>query len=110
MLRLKLTLTLAAALLTAPIHAGAKADACPALNINGVELDDGSLIIALAMDPVPAGMTFDWAVSAGEISEGQGTQTIVVKAPVGTVVTATVLVGGIDPVCQDAVSYTIDVI
>ncbi|HJT28923.1 MAG TPA: Ig-like domain-containing protein, partial [Pyrinomonadaceae bacterium] len=49
----------------------------------------------------PAGATYNWSVSAGTISSGQGTSTITVDTNGlgGQSVTATVSVGGADPSC-----------
>jgi K319-like protein len=49
----------------------------------------------------PSGATYNWSVSAGTISSGQGTSTITVDTTNlgGQSVTATVSVGGADPSC-----------
>jgi len=52
--------------------------------------------------------TFNWSVSAGTISSGQGTSTITVDTTGagGQSVTATVNIGGLDPTCNATASCT----
>jgi hypothetical protein len=52
--------------------------------------------------------TFNWSVSAGTISSGQGTSTITVDTAgtAGQSVTATVTIGGVDPSCNATASCT----
>jgi hypothetical protein len=51
--------------------------------------------------------TYNWSVSAGTISSGQGTSTITVDtAGVAQSVTATVTIGGLDPSCNATSSCT----
>jgi hypothetical protein len=53
--------------------------------------------------------TFNWTVSAGTISSGQGTSSITVDTAglaSGTSITATVTVGGLDPSCTASASCT----
>jgi hypothetical protein len=55
----------------------------------------------------PGTQTYNWSVSAGTISSGQGTSSITVTgAPAGGSVTATVELGGIDPSCTRTASCT----
>jgi hypothetical protein len=55
------------------------------------------------LTPVADGLTYNWSVSAGSITEGQGTPAIVVADPTpGDTVTATVEVGGRDASCAAA--------
>lgn len=56
-------------------------------------------------------LTYNWAISAGEIIAGQGTPTIRVatKELAGQSVTATVEIGGVNPDCPQTASTTVDV-
>jgi hypothetical protein len=55
--------------------------------------------------------TYNWSVSAGTISSGQGTSTITVDTSGlgGQTVTATVSIGGADPSCSNTASCTTSV-
>ncbi len=56
--------------------------------------------------------TFNWTVSAGTISSGQGTSSITVDTtgvPTGTTITATVDVGGYDRSCSTSSSCTVNI-
>ena len=51
-------------------------------------------------------LSYAWTVSAGEIIFGQGTPSILVTAPAGEVVTATVEIRGFQPDCGRVSSWT----
>jgi hypothetical protein len=55
--------------------------------------------------------TYNWTVSAGTITSGQGTSSITVdtKGVAGGTITATVEVGGVDPTCTRTASCTVQV-
>jgi hypothetical protein len=55
--------------------------------------------------------TYNWSVSAGTITSGQGTPSITVDTTglAGQTVTATVELGGLDPTCQSTASCTTQV-
>src|SRR6185503_8202733 len=55
--------------------------------------------------------TYNWTVSAGQITSGQGTSSITVdtKGAGGNSITATVEVGGVDPSCNRTASCTVQV-
>jgi hypothetical protein len=55
--------------------------------------------------------TYNWSVSAGTISSGQGTSTITVDTTGagGQSITATVTIGGLDPTCNGTASCTTSV-
>ena len=61
------------------------------------------------VDLVP---TYQWSVSAGKISAGQATKKITVDATgvSDEFVTATVLLGGVDPLCPATASCTIELV
>ena len=56
--------------------------------------------------PSNLSVTYNWSVSAGTISSGQGTSSITVDTAgaAGSTVTATVELGGVDPVCSRTAS------
>jgi hypothetical protein len=57
---------------------------------------------AVTGEGAPASATYNWSVSAGTITSGQGTSTITVDTANlgGSTVTATVSLGGLDPSCS----------
>jgi hypothetical protein len=84
---------------------------CPTVSVScPSEVDAGAPITftaSLAGETGGATPTYNWSVSAGTISSGQGTSTITVDtAGVATSVTATVSVGGLDPSCNATSSCT----
>jgi hypothetical protein len=78
---------------------------CPTVNVNcPSEVEDGAPVTytATVNGGSPAvSPTYNWTVSAGTISSGQGTSSITVdtKGTGGQTITATVELGGIDPTC-----------
>ncbi len=84
---------------------------CPTVSVScPSEVDAGQPITFTASvtgegAPTP---TFNWSVSAGTISGGQGTSTITVDTTgtAGQSVTATVTIGGVDPSCNATASCT----
>jgi hypothetical protein len=80
---------------------------CPTISVScPSDVDQGSPITfnASGADNV----TYNWSVSAGTISSGQGTSSITVNTDGlgGQTVTATVEVGGLDPSCSRTASCT----
>ena len=59
----------------------------------------------------PSGITYNWSVSAGSISSGQGTSSITVNTAGlgGQTVTAPVELGGLDPTCTRTASCSTSV-
>jgi len=88
---------------------------CPTVSVTCADsVDVGSPITYTAtVNGGPANMsaTFNWSVSAGTITSGQGTSTITVDTANlgGQSVTATVSVGGADPSCSTTSSCTTSV-
>jgi len=88
---------------------------CPTVSVTCTDaVDVGSPITyTAAVNGGPANMsaTFNWSVSAGTITSGQGTSTITVDTANlgGQSVTATVSVGGADPSCSTTSSCTTSV-
>jgi hypothetical protein len=84
---------------------------CPTVSVTCPDtVDEGSPVTFTANvtggDP-NVSATYNWSVSAGTITSGQGTPTITVTgAPVGASVTATVNVGGYPPECNTTASCT----
>jgi hypothetical protein len=78
---------------------------CPTVNVNcPSEVEDGAPVTytATVNGGSPAvSPTYNWTVSAGTISSGQGTSSITVdtKGTGGQTITATVELGGVDPSC-----------
>jgi hypothetical protein len=78
---------------------------CPTVNVTcPSEVEDGAPVTytATVNGGTPAvSPTYNWTVSAGTISSGQGTSSITVdtKGTGGQTITATVELGGIDPTC-----------
>jgi hypothetical protein len=86
---------------------GCKPPPCPTISVScPSDVDQGSPITfnASGADNV----TYNWSVSAGTISSGQGTSSITVSTEGlgGQTVTATVEVGGLDPSCSRTASCT----
>jgi PKD domain len=88
---------------------------CPTVSVTCTDaVDVGSPITYTAnVSGGPANMaaTYNWSVSAGTITSGQGTPTITVDTAGlgGQSVTATVNVGGADPSCSTTASCTTNV-
>ena len=73
---------------------------CPTFAVAGEVGKNGPGTATFTLTPVRAGFTYTWTVSAGSITEGQGTPAVVVSDPTaGDTVTATVEVSGLDSSC-----------
>ncbi len=78
---------------------------CPTISVScPADVDEGSPITftaSVAGGPPSLSPTYNWSVSAGTITSGQGTSSIQVDTAGlgGQTVTATVEVGGVDPAC-----------
>ncbi len=88
---------------------------CPAIAVSctdavneGEPITFSASVTGGAPDLVP---TYDWSVSAGTITSGQGTPTITVDTTGlgGQTVTATVEIGGVDPACARTASCSTQV-
>jgi hypothetical protein len=82
---------------------------CPAVSVScPSDVDQGSPITFTASINGDANATYNWSVSAGTISSGQGTSSISVNTEGlgGQTVTATVELGGLDPSCSRTASCT----
>ncbi len=75
------------------------------------DVDEGGTITYTASVTPDANVTYNWSVSAGTITSGQGTSTIEVSTTGlgGQAVTATVELGGLDPACSRTASCTTSV-
>lgn len=81
---------------------------CPNVSVScPSDVDQGSPITFTA-SAGDASVTYNWSVSAGTISSGQGTSSITVDTAGlgGQTVTATVELGGLDPSCSRTASCT----
>jgi hypothetical protein len=85
---------------------------CPTVSVScPSDVDLGSPITFTASVNGDANVTYNWSVSAGTISSGQGTSSITVDSAGlgGQAVTATVELGGLDPSCARTASCTTSV-
>jgi hypothetical protein len=78
---------------------------CPTVRVDcGGEVEQGTpatFTAQVGMGTPPVSPTYNWTVSAGTITSGQGTSSITVNTDnlAGQTVTATVELGGLDPSC-----------
>ena len=82
---------------------------CPTVSVScPSDVDQGSPITFTASVSSDVSVTYNWSVSAGTISGGQGTSSITVDTAGlgGQTVTATVELGGLDPSCSRTASCT----
>lgn len=82
---------------------------CPTLSVSCPStVDPGQPITFTASVTGEATVTYNWSVSSGTISSGQGTSTITVDTTGlgGQTVTATLEIGGVDPACSRTASCT----
>jgi hypothetical protein len=80
---------------------------CPTVDVSSAsEVDEGAPITFTANVAGAGSVTYNWSVSAGTISGGQGTSSITVDTANlgGQTVTATVEVGGLRPSCPSTKS------
>ncbi|HEX3280432.1 MAG TPA: hypothetical protein VHR36_04305, partial [Pyrinomonadaceae bacterium] len=85
---------------------------CPTVSVScPSSVDPGSAITFNSALSSSANVTYNWSVSAGTISSGQGTSSITVDTTGlgGQTVTATVEVGGLDPACSRTASCSTSV-
>jgi len=85
---------------------------CPTVSVScPTSVDLGSAITFSSSLSSSANVTYNWSVSAGTISSGQGTSSITVDTAGlgGQTVTATVEVGGLDPACSRTASCSTSV-
>ncbi|MFZ0062320.1 MAG: hypothetical protein WAL47_09810 [Pyrinomonadaceae bacterium] len=87
---------------------------CPTVSVScPSEVNDGdsATFTASVGDSGSLNLTYNWSVSAGTISGGQGTSSITVdtKGVGGSTITATVELGGVDPACSRTASCTTSV-
>lgn len=86
---------------------------CPTINVScPSEVEQGqSITFSASVNGGPGTQTYNWSVSAGTITSGQGTSTITVDTANegGQTITATVELGGLDPICTRTGSCTTSV-
>ena len=82
---------------------------CPTVNVScPSEAQPGPVTFTANVGPgtPPVSPTYNWSVSAGTITSGQGTPSITVNGTGGQAITATVELGGLDPSCGRTASCT----
>ena len=82
---------------------------CPTVSVScPSDVDQGSPITFSASVQGDANVTYNWSVSSGTITSGQGTSSITVSTDGlgGQTVTATLDLGGLDPACSKTASCT----
>jgi len=100
---------------TVAVCAGCHPPPCPTISAScPSDVDQGSPITFTASvsgGPASLSPTYNWSVSAGTISGGQGTSSITVDTAGlgGQTVTATVEVGGVEPACGRTASCSTSV-
>ena len=98
-------LSVCAALAAVPLLGAcspAPVEKCPAFNIASDMAKAGAGTVTFTLSPARDGLTYNWSVSAGAITTGQGTPVIVVADPTqGESVTASVAISGLDASCKD---------
>ena len=85
---------------------------CPTVSVScPSDVEQGAAITFSSSLSSSANVTYNWSVSAGTISGGQGTSSITVDTAglAGQTVTATVEVGGLDPACARTASCSTSV-
>jgi hypothetical protein len=85
---------------------------CPTVSVScPSDVDQGSAITFTASLSSGGNVTYNWSVSAGTITGGQGTSSITVDTAGlgGQTVTATLDVGGLDPACARTASCSTSV-
>lgn len=93
---------------------GAYAQSCPSLSLNGPSDDvtaGQSVTFSVNVSGGDVSPTYNWSVSDGFISSGQGTSSITVETAgiTGSSITATVELGGLAPACERTRSASVGV-
>lgn len=104
-----LTLSL---LILAPVAQAAtdtSAASCGTITVSTFQIGETLARFTANVEPEPGDVTFNWAVSTGEIVKGQGTSGIEVSAPKGSFITASVEVAGLAAGCPDIGSASRDI-
>lgn len=104
-------MTLSAATGTASASAE-DAATCPTVTVTGAQDGESGAKFVVNVAGADDWVTYNWSVSAGWISSGQGTSVIVVEevGEPGTNVTATVDLGGLPPECNRNDSWTVEIL
>jgi hypothetical protein len=81
---------------------------CPTISVSCPSEVDAGAPITITSSGGDGNVTYNWSISAGTITSGQGTSSIVVDTTglAGQSVTATLEVGGLDPSCSRTASCT----
>jgi hypothetical protein len=84
---------------------------CPTVNVSCPDsAQPGPVTFTANVGGGPGTQTYNWSVSAGTITSGQGTSSITVDAKGGQNITATVELGGLDPNCGRTASCTTNIV
>lgn len=75
---------------------------CPAFAINA---EVGTGLVTFTVTPAPEGMTYNWSVSAGTVTSGMGTPSIIVNVTTAGEVLASLDIIGLDPSCPKGAGY-----
>ncbi|MES2989084.1 MAG: hypothetical protein V4808_14370 [Pseudomonadota bacterium] len=86
-------------------------DACPSISVSSSSSTRGEATYTANVygGDGSASPTFNWSISAGGITQGQGTSLILVEAKPGEYVTATIEVGGYAATCSSIASDTLEI-
>jgi hypothetical protein len=109
--RLICALAVAGGLSIAPAASEEKVQ-CPDISVSAQAqpAEVPQVVFALQMPKqtitLTAPLSYDWYISAGEIILGQGTPSILVTAPAGETVTASIIINGFQPDCGRAISVS----
>lgn len=87
------------------------ADTCPTLSVSGTQSGVNGAQFVADVSGTDSEVSYNWAISAGTIEQGQGTPVISVVevGEPGTTVTATVDLGGLPPSCYGSDSATVEI-
>lgn len=102
------TIILALQLLPAAADGTDEGHRCPAISVSGSQSGPADALFSAAMSDGNFDATYNWTVSSGSISAGQGGSIIAVGGlSAGGLVTATVEIGNLPSNCNGTFSETI---
>ena len=84
------------------------ADKCPSITATGIADEGANALFSANVTSLYDNLTYNWSVSSGTISSGQGSLQISVAGVAGEAVTATVEVGGVPAACPNTASATVE--
>lgn len=104
-----LTVSLLAMAPVAQAAPDTSAASCSVITVSTFQIGETLSRFTANVEPEPDGVSFNWAVSTGEIVKGQGTSGIEVSAPKGSFITASVEVAGLAAGCPNVESASRDI-